>query len=112
MILLSATEASGWEDSLKRAQEAEIPVILLDRGIEPDDTSLYVTRIAPGQRRGRQGRSVPGLSTAFPEGGNYFMLEGPAGVGVVNERNEGWDESVDGARRLVQGGRADRQLVG
>ncbi|MDF2561799.1 MAG: sugar transporter substrate-binding protein, partial [Microbacterium sp.] len=37
VILLSATEASGWEDSLKRAQEAEIPVILLDRGIEPDD---------------------------------------------------------------------------
>ena len=28
VILLSATEGSGWEDSLKRAQEAEIPVIL------------------------------------------------------------------------------------
>src|SRR5690606_8313502 len=42
VILLSATEATGWEDSLKLAQEAEIPVILLDRGIEPDDTSLYV----------------------------------------------------------------------
>ena len=47
VILLSATEGSGWEDSLKRAQEAEIPVILIDRGIEPDDTDLYVTRIAP-----------------------------------------------------------------
>ena len=49
-ILLTATEASGWEDSLKRAQEAEIPVILIDRGIEPDDTSLYVTRIAPDNK--------------------------------------------------------------
>ena len=47
VILLSATEASGWKDPLERAQEAEIPVILLDRGIEPDDDSLYVTRIAP-----------------------------------------------------------------
>ena len=47
VILLSATEGAGWEDSLTRAQEAEIPVILIDRGIEPDDSSLYVTRIAP-----------------------------------------------------------------
>ena len=38
LILLSATEGSGWEESLGRAQEAEIPVILIDRGIEPDDT--------------------------------------------------------------------------
>src|SRR5699024_7438810 len=36
LILLSATEGSGWEESLGRAQEAEIPVILIDRGIEPD----------------------------------------------------------------------------
>src|SRR5699024_6091598 len=28
LILLSATEGSGWEESLGRAQEAEIPVIL------------------------------------------------------------------------------------
>ena len=47
LILLSATEGSGWEESLGRAQEAEIPVILIDRGIEPDDTELYATRLAP-----------------------------------------------------------------
>ena len=47
VILLSATEGAGWEDSLARAQEAEIPVVLIDRGIEPDDPSSYVTRIAP-----------------------------------------------------------------
>ena len=47
IILLSATEATGWEASLRRAQEAGIPVILVDRGIEPDDSSLYVTRVAP-----------------------------------------------------------------
>src|SRR5690625_3534847 len=47
IILLSATVGSGWESSLQRAQEAEIPVVLIDRGIEPDNTDLYVTRIAP-----------------------------------------------------------------
>ncbi len=96
VILLSATEASGWEDSLKLAQEAEIPVILLDRGIEPDDTSLYVTRIAPDNVEVAKEVGAWAAS-AFPDGGNYVVLEGPAGVGVVNERNEGFDEGLAGS---------------
>ncbi|AXL13269.1 sugar ABC transporter substrate-binding protein [Microbacterium foliorum] len=96
VILLSATEASGWEDSLKLAQEAEIPVILLDRGIEPDDTSLYVTRIAPDNVE--VAKEVGTWAAAeFPDGGNYVVLEGPAGVGVVNERNQGFDEGLGGS---------------
>jgi galactofuranose transport system substrate-binding protein len=94
VILLSATEGSGWEDSLKRAQEAEIPVILIDRGIEPDDTSLYVTRIAPDNFVVAQG-VADAANAAFPEGAKYFTLEGPAGVGVVNERNKGWDAKIN-----------------
>jgi ABC-type sugar transport system substrate-binding protein len=100
VILLSATEASGWEDSLARAQEAEIPVILLDRGIEPEDTSLYVTRIAPDNVEVAKEVGAWAVEQ-FPDGGNYITLEGPAGVGVVNERNEGWNESVEGSK-LVQ----------
>lgn len=93
IILLSATEGSGWEDSLERAQEAEIPVILIDRGIEPDNTDLYVTRIAPDNIA--VSTSVADWAkTAFPDGAKYFTLEGPAGVSVVNERNEGWDEVI------------------
>ncbi|NQX05368.1 ABC transporter substrate-binding protein [Rathayibacter sp. VKM Ac-2856] len=93
IILLSATEGSGWEDSLERAQEAEIPVILIDRGIEPDDTDLYVTRIAPDNIA--VSTSVADWAkTSFPDGAKYFTLEGPAGVSVVNERNEGWDEVI------------------
>lgn len=93
VILLSATEGSGWEDSLKRAQEAEIPVILIDRGIEPDATDLYVTRIAPDNFKVSSAVAEWALKT-FPQGGNYFVLEGPAGVSVVNERNRGWNETI------------------
>ena len=96
VILLSATEATGWEDSLARAQEAEIPVILLDRGIEPEDTSLYVTRIAPDNVE--VAKEVGAWAAAeFPDGGNYIVLEGPAGVGVVNERNTGFEEGLAGS---------------
>ncbi len=93
VILLSATEGSGWEDSLTRAQEAEIPVILIDRGIEPDNTDLYVTRIAPDNIE--VSKAVASWAQEeFPDGANYFVLEGPAGVSVVNERNVGWDEVI------------------
>ncbi|GAA2273824.1 ABC transporter substrate-binding protein [Glycomyces scopariae] len=103
VILLSATEATGWEDSLKRAQEAEIPVILLDRGIEPDDTDLYVTRIAPDNIEVSTAVADWAVA-AFPEGANYFVLEGPAGVSVVNERNEGFDAVAGAQASLVKVG--------
>lgn len=103
VILLSATEATGWESSLQRAQEAEIPVILVDRGIEPDDPSLYVTRIAPDNVE--VAASVAEWAVAeFPEGANYFTLEGPAGVGVVNERNDGWDSVIGSLPEFVDVG--------
>ena len=96
VILLSATEGSGWEESLSRAQEAEIPVLLIDRGIEPDDTDLYVTRLAPDNVAVSTAVAEWALET-FPDGAKYFVLEGPAGVSVVNERNEGWNATMEGA---------------
>jgi len=95
VILLSATEGSGWEDSLERAQEAEIPVILIDRGIEPDDTDLYVTRIAPDNVK-VAGTVGDWAVETFPEGANYYVLEGVPGLSVVNERNEGFDAAIEG----------------
>jgi ABC-type sugar transport system substrate-binding protein len=93
VILLSATEATGWEDVLGKAQEAEIPVVLLDRGIEPDDTDLYAAHIGPDN----YSISVSAAEWAqetFPEGASYVVLEGPAGLSVVNERNKGWDDTM------------------
>lgn len=93
VILLSATDATGWEDVLGKAQEAEIPVVLLDRGIEPDNTDLYAAHIGPDN----YSISVSAAEWAqetFPEGASYVVLEGPAGLSVVNERNKGWDDTM------------------
>jgi len=92
-ILLSATEATGWESVLKRAQEAEIPVVLLDRGIEPNDTSLYTSHIAP-DNVGISASAAEWANEQFPDGAKYVVLEGPPGLSVVNDRNKGWDENV------------------
>ncbi|MCC2031460.1 substrate-binding domain-containing protein [Microbacterium allomyrinae] len=92
VILLTATEASGWEDSLELAQEAEIPVILLDRGVDASE-DLYVTRIAPDNFQVAASVGAWAVET-FAEGANYFVLEGVPGLSVVNERNEGFDSEV------------------
>jgi simple sugar transport system substrate-binding protein len=93
-ILLSATEATGWESVLKRAQEAEIPVVLLDRGIEPNDPSLYTSHIAP-DNVGISASAAEWANAQFPNGANYVVLEGPPGLSVVNDRNKGWDQTID-----------------
>jgi ABC-type sugar transport system substrate-binding protein len=92
-ILLSATEATGWESMLERAQEAEIPVVLLDRGIEPNDPDLYTSHIAP-DNVGISASAAEWANEQFPDGANYVVLEGPPGLSVVNDRNKGWDETV------------------
>lgn len=91
-ILLTATEASGWEASLELAQEAEIPVILLDRGVDASD-DLFVTRIAPDNVNVATQVGEWALSV-FPDGGNYYVLEGVPGLSVVNERNEGFEAAI------------------
>src|SRR5699024_1504149 len=94
-ILLSATERAGWEESLGRAPETEIPAILIDPGIEPDDPDLYATPLTPDNV------ALPTAAPAcakptLPAGATSFALEGPAGVAVVNERNEGWNQAMEG----------------
>ena len=99
-IILSATEAKGWEDCLKKAQEAEIPVVLLDRGIEPNDTSLYTSHIGPSNKwAGEQAAKFVNENCA---GGQGFVLEGPAGLSVVNERKAGWEGALDSGIKVLE----------
>src|SRR5699024_417407 len=48
-----------------------------------------------GQRR-RLHRGGGVGEVHLPDGAKYFVLEGPAGVSVVNERNEGWNQTMEG----------------
>jgi len=90
VIMLSTPDATGWESALRRAKDADIPVILIDGGIEPDDASLYVTHITAGHGEAAKAVANWGLST-FPDGAKYYVLEGPSGVDTVTARNAGWD---------------------
>src|SRR5438309_5256354 len=45
-IILAPVVEAGWEPVLKQAKAAKIPVILVDRGVNVSDDSLYTTLIA------------------------------------------------------------------
>src|SRR2546427_4949266 len=45
-IILTPKVEDGWEPILKQARAAIIPVILVDRGVNVSDDSLYTTLIA------------------------------------------------------------------
>ena len=69
----------------------------------PTTRASYVTRIAPDNVEVSKGVAEWAV-TALPDGGNYFVLEGPAGVGVVNERNDGWDSVMGDQPQFVKVG--------
>ena len=45
-IIIAPVVVTGWEDVLEKARDAEIPVFLVDRDVDVEDKSLYVTRIS------------------------------------------------------------------
>jgi simple sugar transport system substrate-binding protein len=45
-IILAPVVETGWEPVLREVRQANIPVILVDRGVSVEDDSLYTTLIA------------------------------------------------------------------
>ncbi|MBT1173021.1 ABC transporter substrate-binding protein [Bifidobacterium sp. MA2] len=95
-IILSSTEDSGWDESLKKAAEAEIPVFTVDRNVDVKDAEAkkaIVSHIGPSNEwAGEQAAEF--INKSFPDGANGFILEGPAGLSVVKDRGTGWKNKV------------------
>lgn len=95
-IVLSSTEDSGWDDSLKKAYKAEIPVFTVDRNVnvtDADAKKAIVSHIGPSNEwAGEQAAEF--VNKNFADGANGFILEGPAGLSVVKDRKDGWDKKV------------------
>jgi ABC-type sugar transport system substrate-binding protein len=101
-ILVAPVVATGWDDVLAEAKEAEIPVVLLDRGVDasPD---LYLTGVASDQvLEGRVAgewlvNDVAGADCRVVE------LQGTVGSSPAIARKQGFEDAIAGS--------ADIQLV-
>lgn len=91
-IIFAPVVSSGWDPVLKEAQEAKIPVVLVDRGITADP-SLYTTLIASDfVEEGK--RTAEFLGKKMNGTGNVVELEGSPGADPAIERKKGFDEEL------------------
>ena len=92
-IILAPKVETGWEQVLKEAKAAKIPVVLVDRGINVPDDSLYATLIASDFVA--EGR-LAGDWLAKKTGGKarIIELEGSPGAAPAIDRKKGFAESL------------------
>jgi simple sugar transport system substrate-binding protein len=90
-IAFSPVVETGWDAVLNEAKAAGIPVILTDRAVDSQDTSLYVTFlgsdfILEGEKAGKW------ALTEFADADkvNVVQLEGTTGSAPANDRAEGF----------------------
>jgi simple sugar transport system substrate-binding protein len=92
-IILAPKVETGWEPVLKEARAARIPVILVDRGVEVSDESLYVTLIASDFiAEGRMAGEW--LANKMGGKGNIVELQGSPGAAPAIDRKKGFEEAI------------------
>jgi len=92
-IVLAPVVETGWEPVLQEAKAANIPVILVDRGIKVSDDSLYATLIASDfVEEGRM--AADWLAKKMGEKGNVVELQGTTGAAPAIDRKKGFEEAL------------------
>ena len=93
-IFLAPVVSSGWDAVLKEASQAKIPVILLDRDIDPSGKDLYLTAVTSDSVHEGE---VAGDWLAKAVGSkpcNVVELQGTVGASVATNRKKGFDTAI------------------
>ncbi|MEU6249260.1 ABC transporter substrate-binding protein [Glycomyces sp. NPDC047010] len=96
VIVLAPVVETGWTEVLTEAEQAGIPVVLADRGIEDADEALYTTRlgsdfVAEGHSAGAWAAETFGADTDF----RILELQGTTGSAPANDRKAGFFDELD-----------------
>ncbi len=92
-IILAPKVETGWEPSLKAARAAGIPVILVDRGVQVADDTLYATLIASDfVAEGRM--AAEWLAKKLEGKGNIVELQGTPGSAPAIDRKKGFEQGI------------------
>jgi simple sugar transport system substrate-binding protein len=93
IIAFSPVVETGWEPVLLEAKRANIPVILTDRAIDSDDTSLYKTFL--GSDFIDEGKKAGKWLVENTDGAvNVVELQGTTGAAPAIDRKEGFAEEI------------------
>jgi simple sugar transport system substrate-binding protein len=90
-IVLAPVVESGWEPVLREAKSAGIPVVLVDRGVDVSDDSLYATLVASDfVEEGRM--AARWLAKRLGGKGRVVELRGTPGAAPAIDRKKGFEE--------------------
>lgn len=95
---------TGWDNVLRSAKRAKIPVVIMDRDLKVSDDSLYVAKI--GTDSAEEGRKAfrwiddyVTKNNLKPRNGgdviNIVILEGTVGASAAVGRSKGFNEAMD-----------------
>jgi len=99
VIALPPVVEDGWDAVLQEAQDAEIPVIIVDRSVSADK-SMYASHI--GSDMVLEGRkSGEEMNKLLPEGGNVLEISGTTGSGAATGRAKGFRETLNANIKIL-----------
>ena len=93
VIALPPVVEDGWDAVLTEAQDAGIPVIIVDRSVSAD-SSLYAAHIGSDMFLEGQ-RAAEEMNKLLPDGGNVLELSGTVGSGAATGRAEGFRDALN-----------------
>ncbi|HEX3138406.1 MAG TPA: substrate-binding domain-containing protein, partial [Rhizobacter sp.] len=82
-ILLAPVVETGWDAVLKEAKEAKIPVVLLDRDIDPSGKDLYLTAVTSDSVHEGEVAGDWLAKTVGDKACNIVELQGTVGASVA-----------------------------
>lgn len=95
-IFLAPVVATGWDGVLKEAREAEIPVLLLDRDIDPSGKALYLTAVTSDSVHEGKVAGDWLVKTVGAKPCNVVELQGTVGASVATNRKKGFEDGIAG----------------
>ncbi|MBD9527280.1 MULTISPECIES: galactofuranose ABC transporter, galactofuranose-binding protein YtfQ [Paracoccus] len=99
-ILIAPVVATGWDEVLGEAKEAEIPVILLDRQIDaPDD--LYLTAVTSDQVFEGKVAGEWLVKDVGDKACKVVELQGTTGSSPAINRKKGFEEAIAGKSNIT-----------
>jgi len=93
VIALPPVVEDGWDAVLTEAQDAGIPVIIVDRSVSAD-SSLYAAHIGSDMVLEGQ-KAAQEMNKLLPDGGKIVELSGTTGSGAAVGRAEGFRQALN-----------------
>jgi simple sugar transport system substrate-binding protein/ribose transport system substrate-binding protein len=106
VIAFSPVVETGWDAVLQEAKRAKIPVVLTDRAVDTEDTSLYVTFIGSdfveeGEKAGQWLVDNADASDVDKDGAvNVVELQGTTGSAPAIDRKKGFEEKISADSKI------------